>query len=183
MVLAIGFLIIRLYDMTFHSGKLYLVDLHVRIKSDGPCSNQLQYKTTLEPGIYESCCNEDKQSQSAKGKKDRYMVLSEKLKPVLAEYLDTYKPSYWLFEGQDHGQSSVRSVQQLFRNAVQVLGVNSYATVHTLRHSYATHQLENGTDLRYIYELFGHNSLKTTQMYTHYAKRGLEKIGSSLYIL
>ena len=182
MVLAIGFLIIRIYGLTFHPSKLYLADLHVRIKSDGPCSYQLQYKTTLEPGIYESCCNVDKQSQSAKGKKDRYTVLSEKLKPVLAEYLDTHKPSYWLFDGQDHGQYSVRSVQQMLRDGVKVLGVNSYATVHTLRHSFARHLLENGTDLRYIQKLLGHNSLKTNQMYTHLAKRGLENIWSSFYI-
>jgi integrase len=161
MVLAIGFLIIRIYGLTFHPGKLYLADLLDRIKTDGPCSYQLQYKTTLEPGIYESCCNVDKQSQSAKGKKDRYTVLSEKLKPVLAEYLDTHKPSYWLFDGQDHGQYSVRSVQQMLRDGVKASGVNPYATVHTLRQSFATHQLENGTDLRYIQKLLGHKSLKT----------------------
>ena len=62
----------------------------------------------------------DKQSQSAKGKKERYTAISEKLKPVLAEYQDTYKPSYWLFEGQDHGQYSVRSVQQMLRDGVKV---------------------------------------------------------------
>jgi site-specific recombinase XerD len=121
--------------------------------------------------------------RAGKGKKDRYTLLSEKLKPLLEEFLNTYKPSYWLFEGQDHGQYSVRSVQQLFRHAVQVSGVNPYATVHTLRHSFATHLLENGTDLRYIQELLGHNSPKTTQIYTHITKRGLDKIRSPLDFL
>jgi integrase/recombinase XerD len=71
----------------------------------------------------------------------------------------------------------------MLRDGVKVLGVNSYATVHTLRHLFATNQLENGTDLRYIQELLGHNSLKTTQIYTHITKRGLDKIWSSFYIL
>jgi site-specific recombinase XerD len=121
--------------------------------------------------------------RSGKGKKDRYTLLSEKLKPLLEEYVKAYKPSYWLFEGQDHGQYSVRSVQQLFRDAVQLSGVNPYATVHTLRHSFATHLLENGTDLRYIQELLGHSNPKTTQIYTHITKRGLDKIRSPLDFL
>ena len=121
--------------------------------------------------------------RSGKGKKDRYTLLSEKLKPLLEEYLKEYKPSYWLFEGQDHGQYSVRSVQQILRDAVRVSGVNPYATVHTLRHSFATHLLENGTDLRYIQELLGHNNPKTTQIYTHITKRGLDKIRSPLDFL
>ena len=121
--------------------------------------------------------------RAGKGKKDRYTLLSEKLTPLLEEYLKIYKPSYWLFEGQDHGQYSIRSVQQIFRDAVQVSGVNPYATVHTLRHSFATHLLENGTDLRYIQELLGHNSPKTTQIYTHITKRGLDKIRSPLDFL
>ena len=104
--------------------------------------------------------------RSSKGKKDRYTLLSEKLKPLLEEYLKEYKPSYWLFEGQDHGQYSVRSVQQIWRDAVQVSSVNPYATVHALRHSFATHLLENGTDLRYIQELLGHINPKTNQIYT-----------------
>jgi len=121
--------------------------------------------------------------RSGKGKKDRYTVLSDKLKPLLAEYMKDYKPSYWLFEGQDHGQYSVRSVQQILREAVDKSGVNPYATVHTLRHSFATHLLENGTDLRYIQELLGHNNPKTTQIYTHITKRGLDKIRSPLDFL
>jgi site-specific recombinase XerD len=80
-------------------------------------------------------------------------------------------------------QYSVRSVQQILRDAVQVSGVNPYATVHTLRHSFATHLLENGTDLRYIQELLGHNNPKTTQIYTHITKRGLDKIRSPLDFL
>ena len=119
----------------------------------------------------------------AKGKKDRYTVISQKLKSLLAEYLKAYKPSYRLFEGQDHGPYSVRSVQQMLRDAVQTSGVNPYATVHTLRHSFATHMLENGTDLRYIQELLGHNNPKTTQIYTHITKRGLDKIRSPLDFL
>lgn len=121
--------------------------------------------------------------RAGKGKKDRYTLMSEKLKPLLDEYLMAYKPSYWLFEGQDGGQYSVRSVQQIFRDAVAVSGVNPYATVHTLRHSFATHLLEGGTDLRYIQELLGHNNPKTTQIYTHMTKRGLDKIRSPLDFL
>lgn len=117
---------------------------------------------------------------SGGGKKDRYTLLSEKLEPLLEEYVKAYKPSYWLFEGQDHGQYSVRSVQQLFRDAVQLSGVNPYATVHTMRHSFVTHLLENGTDHRCIKELFGHSNPKTTQIYTHITKRGLDKIRSPL---
>ena len=115
----------------------------------------------------------------AKGKKDRYTVISQKLKSLLAEYLKAYKPSYRLFEGQDHGPYSVRSVQQMLRDAVQTSGVNPYATVHTLRHSFATHMLENGTDLRYIQELLGHNNPKTPQIYIHISKSGLDKMRSS----
>ena len=121
--------------------------------------------------------------RSGKGKKDCYTLLSEKLKPLLEDYLKEYKLSYWLFVGQDHGQYSVRSVQQILRDAVQVSGVNTYATVHTLRQSFATHLLENGTDLRYIQELLGHNNPKTTQNYTHITKRGLDKIRSPLDFL
>jgi integrase/recombinase XerD len=119
--------------------------------------------------------------RAGKGKKDRYTLLSEKLKPLLEEYLNTDKPSYWLFEGQDHGQYSVRSVQKVFRD--EMSGVNSYAAVHTLRHSFAMHLLEHGTDFRYIQELLGRNNLNMSQMYTHITKRALDKIRSSFYIL
>ena len=118
--------------------------------------------------------------KGGKGKKDRYTVFSAKLIPRLQDYLKQWKPAYWLFEGQDHGQYSVRSVQAILRQAVSKSGVNPYATVHTLRHSFATHLLENGTDLRYIQQLLGHASTKTTELYTHMTKKGEEKLRSPL---
>ena len=109
--------------------------------------------------------------KAGKGKKDRYSVLSEKMKIVLTQYLEKYQPDYWLFEGQSGGQYSTRSIQNIFRRAVEKSGVNPFSTVHTLRHSFATHLLERGMDLRYIQELLGHNSSKTTEIYTHYLSR------------
>jgi integrase/recombinase XerD len=118
--------------------------------------------------------------KGGKGKKDRYTVFSKKLLNQLTQYLKDYTPAYWLFEGQDYGQYSVRSVQAILRQAVTRSGVNPYATVHTLRHSFATHLLENGTDLRYIQQLLGHASSKTTEIYTHITRKGEEKLKSPL---
>jgi integrase/recombinase XerD len=118
--------------------------------------------------------------KGGKGKKDRYTLFSKKLLTQLTEYIKIYNPSYWLFEGQDYGQYSVRSVQAILRQAVTKSGVNPFATVHTLRHSFATHLLENGTDLRYIQQLLGHASTKTTEIYTHITRKGEEKLKSPL---
>ena len=118
--------------------------------------------------------------KGGKGRKDRYTLFSKKLLNQLTEYLKTYNPAYWLFEGQDFGQYSVRSVQAILRQAVSRSGVNPYATVHTLRHSFATHLLESGTDLRYIQQLLGHASTKTTEIYTHITRKGEEKLKSPL---
>jgi site-specific recombinase XerD len=118
--------------------------------------------------------------KSGKGKKDRYSLLSEKMKQQLQVYIGEYRPRYWLFEGQTEEQYSVRSVQAILRRAVEKSGVNPFATVHTLRHSFATHLLERGTDIRYIQEILGHNSVKTTEIYTHITKKGGEQIKSPL---
>ncbi len=118
--------------------------------------------------------------EAGKGKKDRYSVLSDKVVPLLKEYIEVYKPDYWLFEGQDGGQYSTRSIQQVFRRAVTKAGVNPYSTVHTLRHSFATHLLERGMDLRYIQTLLGHSSSETTELYTHVTKNAREKLYSPL---
>jgi site-specific recombinase XerD len=100
--------------------------------------------------------------KGAKGKKDRKSVLSPVLLVLLRQYYKAYKPSYWLFEGQDGGQYSATSIQAVFRRAVEKSNSNPWATVHTLRHSFATHLLQKGTNLRYVQALLGHESSKTT---------------------
>jgi len=116
--------------------------------------------------------------KGAKGKKDRYTVLSRELLKWLRTYYKVSQPKQWLFEGATGGQYSMGSVQSIMREAVLRAGIRKHATVHTLRHSFATHMLESGTDLRYIQSLLGHSSSKTTEIYTHITTRGLEKIRS-----
>ena len=115
-----------------------------------------------------------------KGKKDRQVVLSEKLLQQLRAYFKLYKPQVWLFEGRPGTQYGYRSLQLVFAQAKKRAGVTTPGGIHTLRHSYATHLLENGTDLRLIQELLGHNSIKTTVRYTHVSKAELGKVKSPL---
>jgi site-specific recombinase XerD len=117
---------------------------------------------------------------AGKGKKDRYTTLSSKLLKELKRYFAAYRPEYWVFEGQTGGQYSTRSVQSIMRRAVEKSGVNPYATVHTLRHSYATHLLERGVSLRHIQELLGHASSQTTEIYTHISNKQRRTITSPL---
>ncbi len=116
--------------------------------------------------------------KGAKGNKDRHTILSQNLLEKLREYYKIYKPRYWLFEGQYRGQYSPQSVRKLLKEAVRKANIKKYVTPHTLRHSFATHLLESGTDLRYIQVLLGHNSSKTTEIYTHVSNLNLEKIKS-----
>jgi site-specific recombinase XerD len=118
--------------------------------------------------------------KGAKGKKDRYSLLSEKLLPLLRDYYKQYRPKEYLFEGEGGGQYSERSMQAVVKEALQRAKVKKHATVHTLRHSFATHLLENGTDLRYIQNLLGHSSSKTTEVYTHVTSKALSGIKSPL---
>lgn len=102
-----------------------------------------------------------------KGKKDRRTLLSKKLIDLLRVYYVEYKPDYWLFEGQTGGQYTISSIRKFFRKAIQRARINPWATPHTLRHSFATHLLQQGVSLRHIQNLLGHSSSKTTEIYTH----------------
>ncbi|SRX75895.1 tyrosine-type recombinase/integrase [Aequorivita antarctica] len=104
--------------------------------------------------------------KDAKGKKDRHTVLSPFLLELLRSYFKEYKPSYWLFEGQDGGQYTAQSVQRIYRQAVKGTNSNPWSTPHTLRHSFATHLMEHGVNIRYIQSALGHASTKTTEIYT-----------------
>jgi integrase/recombinase XerD len=118
-------------------------------------------------------------SQS-KGKKDRYVNLPESVLDLLRKYYLQYKPKYYLFEGQYGGQYSVRSVQAVFKKAMQKAKINKKIGVHSLRHSYATHLIEQGTDIRFVQELLGHNDIKTTMVYTGLTDQTKRNIKSPL---
>ena len=121
--------------------------------------------------------------KGAKGKKDRHTVLADNLLKLLRKYYKKYRPSYWLFEGQDGGKYSSSSVQSIFRRAQKVSGANPWSTPHTLRHSFATHLLENGENLRNIQVLLGHESSKTTEVYTHVVGVNNRKVKNPLDIM
>ncbi|MEN2282469.1 site-specific tyrosine recombinase/integron integrase [Algoriphagus sp. SE2] len=114
-----------------------------------------------------------------KGAKDRIVPISEKVIEMLREYYKLEKPLNYLFEGSNAGHPySSKSLENVLNQAVTKVGMKKKATLHWLRHSYATHLLESGTDLRYIQELLGHNSSKTTEIYTHVSTKSLQKIKS-----
>lgn len=116
----------------------------------------------------------------SKGRKDRYTILSGKLLSVLDVYLDEYAPDDLIFTGVGGKAYSDKSVQEVVKNAAKKAGLIKDVTPKTLRHSFATHLLENGVDLRYIQELLGHSSSKTTEIYTHITTKGFDKIKSPM---
>jgi site-specific recombinase XerD len=118
--------------------------------------------------------------RQAKGKKDRQVMLSEKLLLILRDYFKEYKPKLWLYEGQSGNQYSTRSVQEVIQQAKKKAGIKKKGSIHALRHSFATHLHEGGTDITSIKELLGHTSIRTTMIYTHVSKKQLAKIQSPL---
>ncbi len=121
--------------------------------------------------------------ENAKGKKDRYVNLSPVLLDILREYFKQYtpRPKVFLFESEQTGDAyPTRTVQQIFSNAKRLAGIQKDVGIHSLRHSFATHLLDKGTDIRYIKDLLGHFDIRTTERYLHVSKKQLVNIGSPL---
>ena len=119
--------------------------------------------------------------RQGKGRKDRSTLLSEKAASFIEEYCEFFGIQTWLFPGQRAGRHlTIRSAQLIFDKAIRRAGIRKEISIHGLRHSFATHLLESGTDIRYIQSLLGHVSIRTTERYTHIAKRSILKIKSPL---
>jgi len=119
--------------------------------------------------------------EQSKGAKDRYTLLAQRALEVLRDYWRAYRPKEWLFPGQPaKGPLSVSSVQRVFGKVLHEAGIKKHATVHTLRHSFATHLLEAGTDLYHIQRLLGHATPKTTAIYLHLSRKDLGGIRSPI---
>ncbi|MBP1841012.1 tyrosine-type recombinase/integrase [Formosa algae] len=120
--------------------------------------------------------------KQGKGRKDRYIILAESCVPLLLNYIFTYQPKQYLFEGQNLPQYRAESIRAFLKRSCAKAKITKRVTPHTLRHSYATHLLEQGIDIRYIQELLGHSRPETTMIYTHVTKKDLLHIKSPLDI-
>ena len=118
--------------------------------------------------------------RGGKGRRDRQSVMAQSLVPLLMDYLNEYKPGFWLFEGQTGERYSASSLQQILKSGVAKAGIKKMVRLHMLRHSFATHLLEAGTSTRYLQVLLGHESPKTTEVYAHVSRFALDKIQSPL---
>lgn len=115
-----------------------------------------------------------------KGKKDRYVALSPVIVAMYQDHLKRERPGEYLFRGQFEDQYSQASIRAILRRAARLAGIQKKVTPHMLRHSYATHMLEDGIDLRYVQELLGHSKPETTMIYTHVTHKKLMSIQSPL---
>jgi site-specific recombinase XerD len=118
--------------------------------------------------------------KNSKGRKDRMIILAESFIPLLLNYVNSYSPKKYFVEGAAGEQYSAESIRSFLKKSCVAANIQKRVTPHTLRHSYATHLLENGIDLRYIQELLGHAKPETTMIYTHVSKKDLLKIESPL---
>jgi site-specific recombinase XerD len=118
--------------------------------------------------------------KKGKGRKDRYVSLADSFLPLLSNYYLSYKPTIYFVEGQNGGKYSAESIRSFLRKSCKKAGIRKLVTPHTLRHSYATHLLENGVDLRYIQTLLGHSKPETTMIYTHVQRKDLMEIQNPL---
>ncbi len=152
----------RAIIMTIYSGGLRISEL-INLKVKDIDSQRMQIRV-----------------EQAKGKKDRYTLLSKKTLLILRQYFTEYKPKEWLFEGEGGRQYADSSIYKIFKIALSNAKITKKVSIHSLRHSFATHLLENGTDLRYIQNLLGHSSSKTTEIYTHITTKGFDQIKNPL---
>ena len=148
--------------MTIYSGGLRISEL-INLKVKDIDSDRMQIRI-----------------QQSKGKKDRYTLLGTKTLLILRQYFKEYHPKVWLFEGENGGQYTDSSIYQIFKKSLIKANITKKVSIHSLRHSFATHLLENGTDLRYIQSLLGHSSSKTTEIYTHITTKGFDQIKNPL---
>jgi integrase/recombinase XerD len=118
--------------------------------------------------------------REGKGNVDRMVPIAAKIWEKITGYIKTYHPKVYLFEGQTGGKYSVESVYSVFKQSLKRAGIQKDVGVHSLRHSYATHLHESGLDIRYIQELLGHKSTRTTEIYTHVSRRNLFAIRSPI---
>lgn len=118
--------------------------------------------------------------KEAKGKRDRITVLPEKLKLNLSNLISGRDKNEYIFRSERGGKITERTAQKIFENALKKTGINKEATFHSLRHSFATHLLENGVDVRYVQELLGHQNIRTTQIYTQVTNPAIKNIKSPL---
>lgn len=114
----------------------------------------------------------------SKGKKDRYVQLSPKLLELLRIYYKSHKPKEYLFQGQFKDEYSARSIQNILKRALNKCNIKKRITAHSLRHSFATHLVEQGTDIRIIQEILGHKDIRTTQIYTHISSANISKVNN-----
>ena len=108
------------------------------------------------------------------------VVLAESILPLIQNYVNTYVPAEYFLEGRDRQKYAAESVRVVLRTSCRRAGIRKHVTPHTLRHTYATHMLENGIDIRYIQELLGHSRPETTMIYTHVSRKDILKIESPL---
>src|SRR3989344_4633162 len=118
--------------------------------------------------------------KQAKGKKDRITVFPEKLKTDMQNLIAGKDKKDWVFASERGGKLTTRTAQKVFENSIKKTGIKKSATFHSLRHSFATHLLENGIDVRYVQELLGHQNIRTTQIYTHVTNPMIKNIKSPL---
>jgi site-specific recombinase XerD len=118
--------------------------------------------------------------EQSKGNKDRYVVLSPVVLPLLREYYKQYRPKVFLFENKDGLPVSEKTAQRIFKNALAKSGIKKDVSIHSLRHSYATHMMEQGVALPIIQQMMGHKSLRSTSIYLHVQQYSIDKVRSPL---